>query len=156
MSLYFILYVKVWKYKESKAMKFKFAAAINCIDGRVQAPVAEFIRNTYDIDYIDMITTPGPDKLLSEYNDIAEIESIKNKLLISRNNHNSGLVFIAGHCDCAGNPCIKEDHLQQIRKAVENIKAWGMGMQIYGIWVDEEQKAFPVKYGKITGSLPAL
>ena len=55
-------------------MTKKFAAAINCIDGRAQALVTEFIRNNYDIDYVDMITTLGSDKLLSENKDVEEIK----------------------------------------------------------------------------------
>ena len=60
-------------------MKFKFATAINCIDGRVQTPVAEFIKKSYHIDYVDMITIPGPDRVLSEFADVDEIESIKKR-----------------------------------------------------------------------------
>ncbi|MBU1998987.1 MAG: hypothetical protein KKE64_05785 [Candidatus Omnitrophica bacterium] len=92
-------------------MKSKFATAINCIDGRVQLSVTEFIKNSYDIDYVDMVTVPGPDKLLSEYKNIIEIESIRNKVLISCNSHNSNIIFIIGHYDCAGNPCAEVDHL---------------------------------------------
>ena len=121
-------------------MKSKFATAINCIDGRVQLPVAEFIRKNYDVKYVDMITTPGPDKLLSEYKDTGEIEAVKNKVSISCNAHKSKLVFIAGHHDCAGNPCAEENHLKQIKKAVENVKGWGLDSEVYGIWVDKEGK----------------
>jgi carbonic anhydrase len=126
-------------------MKPKFATAINCIDGRVQAPITEFIRNGYGIDYVDMITTPGPDKILSEYENNHEIESIKKKVLISCTNHESKLIFIAGHHDCAGNPCAEERHQQQIRKAIQRVKGWGMNLEIYGIWVDKDQKTFLIK-----------
>ena len=121
-------------------MKFKFATAINCIDGRVQATVAEFIQKNYGIDYVDMITVPGPDKVLSERRDFHEVESVKNKVLISCNRHNSKLLFIAGHYDCAGNRCGKEEHLRQIREAVQNTSKWNIDAEIRGIWIDEEQK----------------
>ncbi|MFA5410925.1 MAG: carbonic anhydrase [Candidatus Omnitrophota bacterium] len=134
-------------------MKFKFATAINCIDGRVQAPVSEFIKNNYNTDYVDMITIPGPDKVLSEYEDTHEIESIKKKVLISRNNHNSKLLFIAGHYDCASNPCTEEVHLQQVRKAVKNLGGWGLNSEIYGIWVDKELKASLVEQADEQGGI---
>lgn len=38
----------------------KFAAAINCMDGRTQVPVIEFLKNKYGVDYVDMITEPDP------------------------------------------------------------------------------------------------
>jgi len=126
-------------------MKYKFATAINCIDGRVQMPVTEFIKNNYDIDYVDMITMPGPDRVLSENKDIHEVELIKNKALISFNNHNSKIMFIVGHYDCAGNPCAEEEHLQQIRKATQNAMEWNMNSEIYGIWVNKEQEVFLIK-----------
>ena len=31
----------------------KFATAINCIDGRVQVPLADFIKANYNIDYVE-------------------------------------------------------------------------------------------------------
>lgn len=34
----------------------KFATAINCMDGRVQIPVIEYIKSKYEVDYVDMIT----------------------------------------------------------------------------------------------------
>ena len=121
-------------------MEFKFATAINCIDGRVQIPVTEFIRNNYDIDYVDMITIPGPDKLLSEYEDTHEIESIKSRVLISLNSHNSKFVFMAAHHDCAANPVEKEEHYRQINEAVQNIKKWNLEVDVYGVWVNEDWK----------------
>ena len=107
--------------------------------------MTEFIKDNYDIDYVDMITAPGPDKVLSECEDVHEIESIKNKVLISCNNHKSRLIFIAGHYDCAGNPCVEEKHLQQIRKAMQNVKEWNANSEIYGIWVDKERKVFLIR-----------
>jgi len=126
-------------------MANKFATAINCIDGRVQLPVIEFIRNNYHIDYVDMITTPGPDKLISEYKDTHEIKSIKEKVSISCKKHESKLIFLAGHYDCAANPGSKERHLQQIRKAIQTINGWKTNLKIYGLWVDKKQKVFLIK-----------
>ncbi|MGB3082317.1 MAG: carbonic anhydrase, partial [Candidatus Omnitrophota bacterium] len=47
-------------------MKKSFATAINCIDGRAQKPVTEFAIRKFKVDYVDLITEPGPDKVLSE------------------------------------------------------------------------------------------
>jgi carbonic anhydrase len=122
-------------------MKSKFATAINCIDGRVQIPVAEFIKNNYHVDYVDMITVPGPDRVLSESADIDEIESVKKKVLISCDRHESRLIFVAGHYDCAANPCDEKTHRLEIRRAAENMKKWNTRSEVYGIWVDRSRKA---------------
>ena len=117
-----------------------FAAAINCIDGRVQRPVFEFVTKRFKVDYVDMITEPGPDKVLSENKAPDIIESIKRRVLISVQKHSSKIIVIAGHHDCAANPVEKKEHFSQIEKAVKNIKAWNMGVAVYGVWVGEDWK----------------
>ena len=47
-------------------MKQSFITAINCIDGRVQEPLISFIKKEFSAEYIDLVTEPGPDKILSE------------------------------------------------------------------------------------------
>ena len=126
---------------KAKIMNFKFATAINCIDGRVKAAVAEFIKNSYNVDYVDMITVPGPDKLLSEYKNIHEIESIKRKMLVSCSKHDSKLLFIVGHDDCAVNPAEEKKHYAQIKKSMENIKKWNLKIDVHGIWINKNLEA---------------
>ena len=43
----------------------KFGTAINCLDGRVQLPVSNWMKMQFHLDYIDMITEPGPDKIVA-------------------------------------------------------------------------------------------
>jgi hypothetical protein len=42
-------------------MDFRFGTAINCIDGRTQEPVIDFMKQKYNIDGVDMLTFPGVD-----------------------------------------------------------------------------------------------
>ena len=121
-------------------MKSKFTTAINCIDGRVQAPVTEFIKNTYGADYVDLITEPGPDKVLSQNKDVNIIESIKRRALISIEKHKSKIVIIAAHHDCAGNPVGEDEHRKQLKDAAQNIKKWNLGVDVYAVWVDKNWK----------------
>ena len=123
-------------------MKNIFVTCINCIDGRVQKPLIEFATSKFKADYVDMITEPGPDKILSEEKDLNIIESIKRRIMISVEKHKSKVLIIAGHYDCAGNPVEKEIHYSQIKKAVENIEKLNLGVRVYGAWVDENWKAF--------------
>ena len=53
----------------------QFVTAINCMDGRVQIPVIEYMKTTYDVEYIDMITEPGTIKTLSKNRDTTIVES---------------------------------------------------------------------------------
>jgi len=117
----------------------KFGTAINCIDGRTQNPVSQWIKENYSVDYVDTVTEPGSDKVLLEV-DFDKIEHIKSKLLISIKAHNSSLIVIAGHHDCAANPVSKEEHLAQIKKSINIIKSWNFPVKVIGVWVNDQWK----------------
>jgi hypothetical protein len=117
----------------------KFGTAINCMDGRVQLPVIEYFKKEYGIDCVDMITEPGPDKILAEALDESLIESIRQKVNISVSKHGSEIIVIAGHYDCAGNPTTEEKHKEQIKKSIETIKGWDLPVKtIVGLWIDKD------------------
>lgn len=118
-------------------MDMKFATAINCMDGRVQVPVIELLKKEYGVEYVDMVTEPGPNKILAEKNQSLILESIKRKVEISINKHGSKLIAIVGHHDCAGNPVEKEIQVSQILTAIKTILSWGFNVQVIGIWIDE-------------------
>lgn len=115
----------------------KFATAINCMDGRVQIPVIEHLKKEYKVDYVDMITETGPNKILAEGKDSSIIESIKRKVEISVYKHASKLIAIVGHYDCAGNPANKESQIEHIVAAIKIVKSWNLNVQVIGLWVDE-------------------
>lgn len=117
----------------------KFGTAINCIDGRTQNPVSQWIKEKYSVDYVDMVTEPGCDKLLLGVH-TTKMDEIKSKVLISINAHNSSLIVIAGHHDCAGNPVSNEEHLTQIKESINIIKSWNLPVEITGVWVNDKWK----------------
>jgi carbonic anhydrase len=123
----------------------KFATAINCMDGRVQLPVLEYIKNKYKVDYVDVITLPGPNKVLTEGKDKGVFESIKKCIGISVDIHDSRLVAICGHYDCAGNPTKKETQTKQIIDAIKRIKSWYPNVQVIGLWIDQNWEVEEVK-----------
>ena len=122
-------------------MKRVFATAINCIDGRTQKAVMDFAIKKFRVDYVDIITEPGPDKILSENKALDMIESLKRRTLISIEKHNSKIVIIVGHHDCAANPVGEKEHYEQVKEAVKNIKKWNLRVNVYGVWVDKNWKA---------------
>jgi len=115
----------------------KFGTAINCMDGRTQLPVIEWMRSRFRVSYVDMITEPGVDAVLAENDDARTIESMKRKVRISIEKHGSRLIVVAGHYDCAGNPVDMRAHLAQIRSAVKTIASWGFKAEVFGAWVGE-------------------
>lgn len=115
----------------------KFATAINCIDGRCQVPVSAWMKEHFDIDYVDRITEPGPDKVLSDGSE-ENIESIKHKVMISVNAHKSRVVAIAAHHDCAGNPVSEDEHKNCVRKCIGVVRSWNLPVDVVGLWVNKE------------------
>ncbi len=119
--------------------KETFATAINCMDGRTQEPIISWAKKTFGVNYVDAITEPGPDKILAEGSDTL-VESIKNRVMISVNKHGSQNVIMVSHHDCAGNPVPKEEHLDQLKKSVDVISSWELGVKIIGVWIGEDWK----------------
>jgi carbonic anhydrase len=113
-----------------------FACAINCMDGRVQDAVKNYMKENYSVDYVDMVTEPGPNKILAENADMAVIENIKKRVDISVNHHGSKVVAIIGHFDCAGNPTEKEEQITHLKKAEEIVKSFGFSAKIILLWVE--------------------
>jgi len=122
-------------------MSKTFATAINCMDGRAQKPVIEYIQKNFKVDYVDMITEPGPNKILSEAKDINIIESLKNRVEISVTKHNSQIIVIAAHYDCAGNPADEDTQKKDLRKGIDTIASWGFSVKrIIALWLDDNFK----------------
>lgn len=117
--------------------KKKFVTAINCMDGRVQLPVIDWMRKEYDADCVDMITEPGPVKILAENTQNSLVESLRKRTEISVYKHGSLCIAVIGHFDCAGNPVGKEIQLEQLIKSLKTIQSWGFPIKTIGLWVDE-------------------
>ncbi len=87
-----------------------FVAAINWTDGGVQTPVFHYLKGRWSADYVDMITEPGPVKVLSEGRDVATLDPIR-RMEASVGKHGSRCVAVVRHHDCAGNPVGDEAQL---------------------------------------------
>ena len=122
----------------------RFGTAINCMDGRVQTPVIEFMTTEYGVDFVDMITEPGPIRALSSESEGSIVASIRRRVEISVEKHDSKLIAIVGHYDCAGNPVGKDAQLQQIRTAIKTVEAWKCSTRVVGLWVDNNWEAYEV------------
>ncbi len=124
--------------------EIKFATAINCIDGRTHIPVIEYLRDQFGVDYVDLVTEPGPNKILSENRDKTTVNSIKDRVRISLERHDSNLIAIVGHHDCTGNPTGEDTQKQQIVSAMNSVKSWNFGVRIVGLWVEEHWRVSEV------------
>jgi len=115
----------------------KFVTAINCIDGRAHRPVRDWLKASFDAEFVDRITEPGADKALAS-GSADVIEAVKQQVLISVNAHNSKTVAVVGHHDCAANPVSEAQHKQDIGEAVATVQSWDLPVQVIGLWVNSE------------------
>ncbi|PKR77624.1 hypothetical protein CEY16_06720 [Halalkalibacillus sediminis] len=113
-----------------------FATVINCMDGRVQVPVNDWMREKYKVDFVDTLTEAGPNKFLLE-GSVDQLASIQAKIGISVEKHGSNVVAVAGHHDCAGNPIDAEEKKLQIKESVELIQSWGYNVEVVGLYVND-------------------
>lgn len=112
----------------------KFSCAVNCMDGRTQNPVIEWMKSNFEVDFVDMITEPGIVKLFSNEE---KFEEIVKKIKISVEKHGSKLIAVVAHHDCAGNPVEKDKQIEQLKTAVEKLKESFKNVKIFGLWVNE-------------------
>lgn len=118
-------------------MSSKFGTAINCIDGRIQIPINQWLKTNYNIDNVDTITEHGIVKLFSNPDEIAKI---KSKVILSTKQSNSEVILVSAHHDCEGNQIPKDDQISQIKNTMSVIKSWELTPPIIGVWVNEDLK----------------
>jgi len=115
-----------------------FTTSIHCMDGRIQEPIIQFIKDKYGCAYVDTITEPGPCKILAGEQPTALHESIETRIRISLEKHGSSMIFISGHHDCAGNPVPKDIQIKQIEESAKYLQARHPNVKVVRLWVDEK------------------
>jgi hypothetical protein len=116
----------------------KFVTAINCIDGRIQEPIAKYLKKNFHADFVDDITHPGIDKFFLESHSTI-VKEIQKEVRVSVNAHGSKVIAISAHHSCAANPISREEHIKEIKKAIEVIRNWNLDIkEILGFYVNEK------------------
>ena len=113
-----------------------FCTAVNCIDGRTHLPVAKHLRRLGRVRHVDMVTCPGPARTLAEQHDRAAIEMIFRGVRASLHHHESRLVAVAAHHDCAASPVDREVQLGHVETAVAALRRRFQDVSVLGLWVD--------------------
>ena len=117
------------------------------MDGRVQLPVINYLREHFSVEYVDSITEPGPNLVLANRKDEALVQSILRRVRISLEKHFSIAIAVAGHNDCAGNPASKEEQIQHLLDAVQFLREQCAGIPIIALWVDENLQVNEISDG---------
>ena len=118
----------------------RFALAITCLDGRVQRPVVDYMRRTYGVDYVDLITEPGPEWALTDPARAGVQAAIQRNARFSIAGHEAELIAVAAHDDCLGNDADAGTRLAQLRAAQQVVTGWDLGVDVIGLWVHMDGK----------------
>ena len=119
-------------------MLMKFGTLINCIDGRVQYPVMDYLKRNYNIDFFDAANEAGPLKILTERSEKCRVYSLKEQIMTSLEEHESRFIAVAGHHDCTDNPLDRSGQEAQIEKTIDYLqKAFGNEITYIGLYVNE-------------------
>lgn len=113
-----------------------FATAIDCIDGRAQGPVSDWVKIHAGATFVDTVTIPGPDKALTQ-GAAERIAAVREYVEVSVRAHASQFIAVAGHHECAANPVSADEHKAMIRAAVEGVRGWGLPVRVVGLYVNE-------------------
>ncbi len=116
--------------------RHKFATAVTCIDGRVQQPIVDWVKLNMNVHYVDLITEPGPDLMLSDGPSLI-VEEIIRKVSFSIEYHKSAVVAVTGHHDCAANHADRQEHIEQILDGVRVILSYQPQVRVVGLWLNE-------------------
>jgi hypothetical protein len=114
-----------------------FCTVINCMDGRVQRSVLDYMLHRYQVPHVDTITAPGPNGILARCDDETALAAILRCLNVSVHKHHSVGIAVVGHYDCTGNPGDKNHQNTDTRAAVRFLRSQFPGQKIAGLWVDE-------------------
>jgi hypothetical protein len=116
----------------------KFGTLINCIDGRVQYPVMDYLKKSYDIDYFDAANEAGPLLTLTKKTDKCRLISLKEQIRTSLEEHHSTFVALVGHHDCTDNPGDRAFQEKQMDDALDYLqRAFGTDKTYVGLYVNE-------------------
>lgn len=113
-------------------MPERFATMFTCIDGRIQRPLDEWVKNHLDVEYLDTITEPGPEAVLATTGE-QSLAVLLEKIAVSQRAHGSTTLVVAAHSDCAGNPVSDEEHRNQLRQSLSRLAARLPGTRILAV-----------------------
>ena len=116
----------------------KFGTVINCMDGRTQISVNEYLRQKFGLNFVDTITEAGPVHIVAKGESDPLWISVKSRLDISVNKHGSRVIAIVAHHDCAGNPVDKMTQFSELTTAAAFLRRHYPECQVIKIWVGDD------------------
>ena len=121
----------------------RFAVLLNCIDGRTQQPLLDWVRRMLDATYVDVVTEPGVDAVLARGDDTI-VQALLDKVCVSLLAHGAVALIVAGHHDCAANPGEAAQHEQDLAAAVDTLREALPELPVRSVYVDSTWSVTPL------------
>jgi hypothetical protein len=116
----------------------KFGTLINCSDGRVQYPVMDYLKKSFDIEFFDAANEAGPLLTLTKKTDKCRLISLKEQIRTSLEEHKSKFIALVGHHDCTDNPGDRAFQEKQMDEALDYLqRGFGKDKTYVGLYVNE-------------------
>jgi len=112
-----------------------FGVALTCIDGRIADVVHQELRREWGVDFVDVVTVPGPESVVPE---LPEQHAVWDALRVSVQAHGSSRAAVVAHTDCAANAVDLETRRAQVREAVFQVRDLLHGADVTGWLVDTD------------------
>lgn len=106
-----------------------FGVALTCIDGRIAEVVRQALRREWGVDYIDVVTLPGPEAAVA---DLPGEHAVWDALEVSVQRHGSTRAAVVAHTDCAANTVDLDERRDQLREAVFQVRDLLRGTDVTG------------------------
>ena len=109
---------------------------INCIDGRVQGVVTDFLRKRWNVEYVDVITEVAPERVLAERTDSRVVARLRSHVLNSLKQQHSPRLALAAHNDCESNPVPEDVQRGHLEAAIAWLATEFKQAEVIGLWID--------------------
>jgi hypothetical protein len=114
-----------------------FCAAINCVDGRVQLPVIDYLKARFQAQYVDVVSEPGAAQLLAVRRDRRAAKLLVARVAFTVKAHDSIGIAVAAHHDCSATMADDDTQRYHVRRAVNFLAKRFNHVPIVGLWLDE-------------------
>ena len=113
----------------------KFGTVLECMDGRTQRKVADYLTTSFGVRHLDTITTAGTIQHLAR--DTDQTPALLANVAVSVERHGSTQIAVVAHHDCAGNPVPDKVQKQQVAAAAARLHDLYPRAEVIGLWVGE-------------------
>ena len=115
-----------------------FCTVVNCIDGRAQLPVIQYLVRQFHVEYVDIVSDTGPAGVLAHDPDSERAGSMYRRIDVSIEAHKSRGLAIAAHHDCWANPRSFAGQIEDLRRSAANLRLRYSHFPVLALWVGRD------------------